>query len=104
LGSRVTVSRAEIERIAQLAALSVEPDQLAELTKQIGDILAYVAQLDALETEHTATDFHPGPPQTPLRPDGVRATTLTPGPSEMAPEFAQGYYLVPRLEALGGDE
>ena len=100
----MTVPRSEIERIAQLASLSLEPEFLAELTKQIGDILDYIAQLDAVELEDTGGDFRPGPLQAPLRQDRERVTSLDPSPSQMAPDFESGYFLVPRLPALGDDE
>ena len=52
MGLGLSISRQEVKRIAHLASLAVDEASLAELTRQIGDILQYVAQLDDLEPDN----------------------------------------------------
>jgi aspartyl-tRNA(Asn)/glutamyl-tRNA(Gln) amidotransferase subunit C len=101
----VTVTREEIERIARLAALAVEPEALPALTRHIAGILDYVSQLEQLDTagvEPDAGNPSAGPGQG-LRPDVARRATLAFPPAELAPAFQDGLFLVPRLGAVGDD-
>lgn len=96
------VSRAEIERVARLARLDVEPAALPTLTDQIGRILEYISQLDAVDPE--ASDLTPPwlDEQTiqPLRPDEVHPQSLRDALADIAPAFRDGFVVVPRLEAM----
>ncbi|MBI4421751.1 MAG: Asp-tRNA(Asn)/Glu-tRNA(Gln) amidotransferase subunit GatC [Gemmatimonadetes bacterium] len=103
----MSVTRSEVEHIARLAALAVDEASLPVLTEQIGRILEYVSQLDAVQAAGTeasaATGDYPGPRQ-PLRPDQVRRTSLAVPLERIAPAFKDGLFLVPRLTGLGDDE
>ncbi len=96
----MSVSREEIERLAALARVGVDAASLERLTKQIGDILDYAAQLEAVDAAN-AEPFRPGPGHTPLRSDVVDPPPMTLRPAQMAPEFAQGFYVVPKVGELG---
>ncbi len=97
----MSVSRDEVEHIAQLASLAVDEESLRTLTEQIGQILDYVAQLDQVDSAAESAAFRPGPAQAPLRPDEVNPTPMTLNPEDMAPEFEQGFFVVPRVRGLG---
>ncbi len=99
----MSISPEEVERIARLASLAVDEASIPELTRQIGDILHYVAQLDDLEPDDTSVAFRPGPASAPLRADVTTPTKMTFLPREMAPDFEQGLYIVPRVGGLGDD-
>ncbi len=45
-----TLTRAEVARIAELARLALTGDELDLFTRQLGEILGYVDQINALET------------------------------------------------------
>ena len=96
----MSVSREDIHRIAQLAALSIDERQLPTLTTQIRSIIAYVAQLERVETTADDTEYRPGNHEAPLRADDVTSTPMTRKLEEMAPEFRDGFFLVPKLEAF----
>jgi aspartyl-tRNA(Asn)/glutamyl-tRNA(Gln) amidotransferase subunit C len=100
----MTVSREDIEHIAHLASLEVDEDAVAELTRQIGDILQYVSQLDAVDSAPRPAMEEAAPTRAALRGDVVDPIPLTRSPGEMAPEFADGFYLVPKVAGLGEDE
>ena len=45
-----TLSKHDVQRIAELARLELTGDELELFTKQLGDILTYVEQIRALDT------------------------------------------------------
>jgi aspartyl-tRNA(Asn)/glutamyl-tRNA(Gln) amidotransferase subunit C len=96
----VSVSREEVERIAGLAALALDPAELPELTAQMDRIVGFVARLaeaGSLEEPREAPDTPVG---SALREDVVRPADLTRSPAELAPEFVDGFFAVPRLGAM----
>jgi aspartyl-tRNA(Asn)/glutamyl-tRNA(Gln) amidotransferase subunit C len=97
----MSVSRQEIERVAALARVGIDATSLDRLTDQISAILDYVAQLEAVDAPADAKPFRPGPGHTPLRADAVDPPPMSLTPEEMAPEFAQGFYVVPKVGELG---
>jgi aspartyl-tRNA(Asn)/glutamyl-tRNA(Gln) amidotransferase subunit C len=93
----MSVSREEVLRIAQLAELNVEEDQLPEIASQMSRILDYVAQLSAIPGNGTVKAFVPGPDAIRFRPDEVAPPPLAFGPDEFAPAFKEGFFVVPKL-------
>jgi aspartyl-tRNA(Asn)/glutamyl-tRNA(Gln) amidotransferase subunit C len=47
----MSLSRQEVERVSLLARLELTDAELAQMTTQLGQILAYVDQLSELETD-----------------------------------------------------
>jgi aspartyl-tRNA(Asn)/glutamyl-tRNA(Gln) amidotransferase subunit C len=94
----MSVTREEVLRIAQLAELHVDEEQLPALVEQMSRILDYVAQLSQLPAGETVRPFLAGPDAARLRPDEVKPIPLAQPPSELAPAFKDGYFLVPKLE------
>ena len=101
MGSGVRPSPEEIERIAHLAGLAPDPESLSTLTEQIGAILDFVGQLDMPTSENEHLTYHPPSAGAPLRTDEVRPRSMTLPPEQMAPEFAEDLYVVPRVTGLG---
>lgn len=94
------ISRAELERIADLAALELDPAQLAPLAAQLARILEYVARLDAVSPTADADDAHAAPgPEQPLRPDQP-APAPPLDPATFAPAFVDGFFVVPSPEGV----
>lgn len=96
----MTVSRRDVEHIARLAALSVDEQSLPELTRQIGRILEYVSQLEAVQSEAADSVIDLCDRPQPLRSDEPRRTELDPPIARLAPAFAEGLFLVPRLGTM----
>ncbi len=103
MGLGLSISPEEVERIARLASLAVDEASIPELTRQIGDILQYVARLEGLEPDDTSVAFRPGPASAPLRADVITPIPMIFSPREMAPDFERGLYIVPRVGGLGDD-
>jgi aspartyl/glutamyl-tRNA(Asn/Gln) amidotransferase C subunit len=86
--------------MAALAELAVAPADLPELTAQMDRIVGFVAQLTALGDLSIGAAEPLGPRVTPLRDDVVTPADLGLGPSDLAPEFVDGFFVVPRLGAM----
>lgn len=96
----MTISRAELLRVAALAELGVAEQDVDGLARDIGSIVDYVSLLSQLPSDDDLPPFLPGPQQGRLRPDAIDPIPLTRSPSDMAPEFVDGFYVVPKLEAM----
>ena len=86
--------------MAELAALALDPAELPGLTAQMDRIVGFVAQLAEavpLEPREVAPEH---PAETSLREDVVLPPDLARGPAELAPEFADGFFVVPRVGAM----
>jgi len=86
--------------VAKLAEIGVADHELPRLVEQFNRIVDYVAQLDEVPADHQAAPFLPGPAQVPLRADTPGPVPLARPPAAMAPEFADGFFLVPRHGAM----
>ncbi len=95
----MTVDAGEVLRLARLAALTVDDDAVPELAAQLQDILALIGRLPDTPDE-SGRAFRPGPRQAPLRPDLPEQIPLDGSPATRAPDFADGMFLVPRLESF----
>lgn len=96
----MSVTPKDVEHVARLAELAVEPGELPALTAQLDRIVAFVAQLAALEPTAGPDRFVPGPEAAPLREDLVRPAHLARSPAQLAPEFIDGFFVVPRFGAM----
>ena len=93
-----TLSRQDVQRIAELARLELSNDELDLFTRQLGDILTYVEQIRALDTTGVAPTSQVL--NRPVDRDDVPARTLT--RAELlgnAPDAAieAGMFKVPRV-------
>jgi len=99
----MSVTRAEIQRIANLAELAVDDQTAAELEQQLNRILGYVEQLRGLPA---GGDDGEDARAARLRPDELSADPLAAPPAAWAPAMKGGLFTVPRLSELdrGDDE
>ena len=96
----MTIGRDEVLHVAKLAELAVEESELDRLVEQMNRIVDYVAQLDQVPADRMAEPFLPGPSSVSLREDKEGAVPLSRPPAALAPEFVQGFFLVPRQDAM----
>jgi aspartyl-tRNA(Asn)/glutamyl-tRNA(Gln) amidotransferase subunit C len=93
-----SLSRQEVQRIADLARLELSAEELDLFTRQLGDILTYVEQIRALDTTGVAPTSQVL--NRPVDRDDVPAATLTRddlmrNAPDAAPEA--GLFKVPRV-------
>lgn len=96
----MSIGRDEVLHVARLAELAVKEEDLARLVDQLNRIVDYVAQLDRVPGDAAAAPFLPGPSQIALREDVPGSVPLARPPAAFAPEFADGFFLVPRHGAM----
>jgi aspartyl-tRNA(Asn)/glutamyl-tRNA(Gln) amidotransferase subunit C len=100
MGERMSIGRDEVLHVAKLAELAVEEGELDRLVEQMNRIVDYVAQLDTVPANRPVDPFLPGPAAVSLREDTEGAVPLARTPAELAPEFVEGFFLVPRHGAM----
>jgi aspartyl-tRNA(Asn)/glutamyl-tRNA(Gln) amidotransferase subunit C len=96
----MSIGRDEVLHVAKLAELAVREEDLERLVGQLNRIVDYVAQLNEVPGDRMAETFLPGPAAVMLRVDVPGADPLSRGPTELAPEFKDGFFLVPRHGAM----
>lgn len=93
-----SLSRQDVQRIADLARLELSEAELELFTRQLGDILTYVEQIRALDTTGVAPTSQVL--NRPVDRDDVPAPTLTrPELLDNAPDASTeaGLFKVPRV-------
>jgi aspartyl-tRNA(Asn)/glutamyl-tRNA(Gln) amidotransferase subunit C len=63
------LTRKEVEEIALLARLHLEPEELETLREELGAILAHFRTIAVVDTNDVAPMTHAVPMDAPLRPD-----------------------------------
>ena len=88
-----------LTQIARLARLELSLEEIQTFTPQLGDILKYMEQLQAVDVTGVELMTHPVQLVTPLREDRVVPTALDengePKVLDSAPETIRGGFKVP---------
>jgi aspartyl-tRNA(Asn)/glutamyl-tRNA(Gln) amidotransferase subunit C len=95
------ITESDVEKVAQLAHMDITREELKVFAPQMADIVAYVEQLNALDTSNVE------PATGGLTPEGERTdsarddeVTLSLGQKlalAEAPDAANGYFRVPKV-------
>ncbi len=94
----MALTRAQIESIAQLARLELEPAEIPVYQESLSRILDLVGELERADTGGVAPMAHPLPGLTQrLRPDAVTEEDRRELYQAGAPQVAAGLYLVPKV-------
>ena len=93
----MSISKAEIEKIASLSRLKVSEAEAAQLTERIGNILAMVDTMQAVDTSGIEPMANPMDASQRLRVDKVTETNQRERFQQIAPATEDGLYLVPRV-------
>ncbi|RMF76653.1 MAG: Asp-tRNA(Asn)/Glu-tRNA(Gln) amidotransferase subunit GatC [Planctomycetota bacterium] len=96
-----TIDADRVRRIAHLARLRLSDDEIALFSEQLGQILTYVEQLDAVDTDGVPPLAHPMPLSNVLRDDTPRPGLSRDAALANAPASRDGFFAVPPV--LGGD-
>lgn len=95
----MSIGREQVLHVATLAEIGVDEADLPKLVEQLNRIVGYVEQLNQVP-DAPAEPFLAGPEAAPLREDVVASVPLARPPAEIAPEFRDGFFLVPRHGAM----
>ena len=88
---------AEVRRIAQLARLTLTPDEVEELSRDLGNILDYVGKLAQLDTKDVPPTAHAVDLPTKFRDDVVAASLGVEDGLRNAPERIGDGFGVPKI-------
>jgi aspartyl-tRNA(Asn)/glutamyl-tRNA(Gln) amidotransferase subunit C len=91
------ITRKEVEQVARLARLALTDEELDTLTGQMGKVLTFVEQLNALDTSGIMPTAHAVPLENAFRPDEVRPSLGTERALVNAPQAADGCFRVPKV-------
>ena len=87
----------QVRRVAKLARLNIDDDEVAALTRQLGAILGYVAQLDELDTTNVEPLAHCLPIQNALRDDEIRESLSNDEALANAPQRDGEFFAIPKV-------
>lgn len=93
----MTISRKDIEKVAVLARIRVDEEQVSALETDLGNILDLVDQLAAADTANVEPMAHPLNAVQRLRADEVTEINQREAFQAIAPATENGLYLVPRV-------
>ena len=93
-----TLSIDEIRRVARLARLALDDDEVRRFAAQLGDVLAHVAAIQSVDTADVPATAHIAGAQAPredaILPSLPRDEVLAAAP---AADLAAGLFKVPRV-------
>jgi aspartyl-tRNA(Asn)/glutamyl-tRNA(Gln) amidotransferase subunit C len=93
----MAIEQDEIEKIAELARIRIDEDQIGELTQRITEILAMVDQLQAVDTRGVTPMANPLDATARLRADKITESNHRDAFQAIAPAVESGLYLVPKV-------
>ena len=95
----MSISHSEVERVARLARLHIDPADLDDRARDLARILELFDRLAAIDTEGVEPLSHPLAATQRLRPDVVTEEVDRAALQRGAPRVEDGLYLVPRVVA-----
>src|SRR3569623_1644926 len=94
---RMNLDSSDIEKIAQLARLAIDEDDIPRYARELSNIFSMVAEMSAVDTAAVAPMAHPLAAGQRLRPDLVTETDQRELFQSIAPQVDAGLYLVPKV-------
>lgn len=93
----MSLERTDVEKIAHLARMEIDPGELDGVASDLSNILDLVEQLSAADTEGVVPMAHPLHMAQRLRPDEVSEENQRELFQSIAPQTEAGLYLVPKV-------
>ena len=97
----MTTSDHELKKIAALAYLEIDSGSSTQLRHDLNAIMNFVEQLRQIDTSNILPLFHPLDMYQRLRADEIKDSNHQVNLSKIAPLFADGLYLVPKVIDTG---
>lgn len=91
------VSREELERIARLARLRLEPAEAEEMSAYLGAVLERLEPLGRVDVSGVESMGERVDGTAPLRDDGGAPDPLRRQPADIAPAWEEPFFVVPRI-------
>lgn len=93
----MSLDQNDIIKLARLARINIAETETAELSQRIGDILNMVDAMQAVDTANVVPMANPHDAVQRLRADEVSETNQRERFQQIAPQTADGLYLVPQV-------
>lgn len=87
----------DVKKIAHLARLGIAEQDVADYAKDLSSVLDLMTQMGSLETTGILPMAHPMDQTQRLRPDSVNEIDQRQLYQSIAPQTAEGLYLVPKV-------
>lgn len=97
----MSLTPTEVKKIAHLARLSINDDEVTSLTKDLDNILGLVAQMNEVDISAVDPLAHPVDAMQPLRNDVVTEKNQRDIFLKNAPQTYMGLYIVPQVIETG---
>jgi aspartyl-tRNA(Asn)/glutamyl-tRNA(Gln) amidotransferase subunit C len=96
-----TLTKAQVQAVAALANLELEPHELELFAKQLGDVLTHVEELNQIDTTGVSPTSYGVAQESVERPDDLRPSLPIDEALANAPEREKardgGFFKVPRI-------
>ncbi len=93
----MSLSLADVEKVARLARLAMNPQELHAAQAQLNNIFDLIAEMQAVDTRGIAPMSHSQDLSQRLRDDVVSESNQREAFQAVAPQVEQGLYLVPQV-------
>lgn len=93
----MSVTKKDVEKIAELAKLKFTDDELENFTHQMNEILSYMDKLNELDTENVKPLSHPVEQINVFREDELRPSVSTEEALKNAPDKTDQHFKVPKV-------
>jgi aspartyl-tRNA(Asn)/glutamyl-tRNA(Gln) amidotransferase subunit C len=87
----------DVEKIANLAQLTAQPQEIESLQRDLSNILDLVGEMDKVDTTDVEPMAHPLSMRQRLRVDAATEKDQRDIYQRIAPDTAKGLYLVPKV-------
>lgn len=87
----------DVEHVAKLARLELDEDEKVKFSKQLGDILKYVEQMNKVDTSNVEPMSHAIPVVNVMREDKVVTEQTKDELMANAPAKEDGFFRVPKI-------
>ncbi len=93
----MSLEKADVEKIAHLARLKIEAEDIPLYTRHLSGILELVERMNRVDTVGVEPMAHPLKMSQRLRPDEVTESNQRDKFQQIAPQVEAGLYLVPKV-------
>lgn len=100
----MAVTRQDVIQVARLARLQLNAVEIESLTHELNAILGHVEDLATVPFDGDEPDEGDAVDGAPLRSDDGEPDLLETPPASFAPAWEEGFFTLPRLDALGGED
>ncbi|HPS56712.1 MAG TPA: Asp-tRNA(Asn)/Glu-tRNA(Gln) amidotransferase subunit GatC [Spirochaetota bacterium] len=91
------INENQIIKTAKLARLELSESEREEYSKQLNDIIEYVEKINELDTSNVKPADHIMEVSNVFREDTVKKSIDRKGIEQNAPEFTNGFFIVPKI-------